>query len=109
MNMSEKRLDRNGRWRSVTIAFRASKEESDAINEAVFLSGQTKQDYIINKLLNREVVVMRSPRTFIALKDKMDEIITELKRIQKNEECSNAFLETIKYVTYIYSQTNQEE
>lgn len=107
--MSEKSLDRKGRWRSITIAFRASKEESDAIKEAALLSGQTKQSYIINKLLNRDVVVMRSPRTFIALKDKMDTIISELQRIRTADECSDAFLETIKYVTYIYTQTNMED
>ena len=51
--MSEKRLDRCGRWRNVIVAFRVSKEEGEAIDEAVALSGHSKQDYIISKLLNR--------------------------------------------------------
>ena len=106
--MSEKALDRKGRWRSITIGFRASKEESDAINEAVFLSGLSKQDYIITKLLNREVTVIRSPRTFYALKTKMDEIIAELKRIQTASECSEEFLETVNYVTTIYTNTKED-
>ena len=33
----------------------------------------------------------------------MDYIISELERIEKSEDCTEAFLDTIKYVTYIYS------
>lgn len=66
--MSENQLDRCGRWRNVIVAFRISKEEGEAIDEAVALSGHSKQDYIISKLLNREVVVEKSPRTYKLLK-----------------------------------------
>ena len=83
MNMSEKALDRRGRWRSVTIAFRVSPEENDAINEVVKLSGMTKQSFIITKLQDRDVVVVRNSKTFKALRDKMDEIISELRRIEE--------------------------
>ena len=58
--MSDKVRDSKGRWRSITIGFRASKEESDAINEAVALSGLPKTTYIINKLLDRQVIVKSS-------------------------------------------------
>lgn len=100
--MSEKRLDRCGRWRNVIVAFRVSKEEGEAIDEAVALSGYSKQDYIISKLLNREVVVEKSPRTYKLLKDKMDAIYRELLRIENAGECSEEFLETIRYVTSLY-------
>ncbi len=49
--MSQKRLDRKGRWRNMTIAFRVSPEENEAINQRVKLSGLTKQDYILFPLL----------------------------------------------------------
>ena len=47
--MSERVLDARGNWRSITVSFQVSKEEGDAINEAVALSGLTKRAYIINK------------------------------------------------------------
>lgn len=47
--MSDKVLDRHGRWRSLTIAFRISPEENAELNERVKLSGLTKQEYIINR------------------------------------------------------------
>lgn len=106
--MADKKLDENGRWRNISVCFRASEDEVDAINEAVFLSGLTKREYLIRRALNREVTVVRSPKTYIALKDKMDEIIRELHRIKSSGECSDKFLETMKYVTYIYTQTKED-
>ncbi len=106
--MSHKVRDKKGRWRSITVGFRASKEESDAINEAVALSGLPKTTFIINKLLDREVVVQSNSRTYKALKDKMDEILIELKRLESTTDCTDEFLETVKYVTYIYTSHKED-
>lgn len=100
--MSEKNLDNKGRWRNVTIGFRVSKEENEAINEVVALSGLTKQEYIANKLLDRDVVVAKNPRVYKALKDKMGSIYEELKRIENAGECTEEFLETVKLVAEVY-------
>lgn len=107
--MSEKALDKRGRWRSMTIAFRVSPEENEAINEAVKLSGMTKQSYIITKLQDRDVVVIRNSKTFKALRDKMDEIVSELHRIEKAGELTEDFIETINYVTTIYTNTKEDK
>ena len=106
--MSAKNRDQRGRWRSVTIAFRVSPEENARINEAVMLSGITKQDFITSKLQNRDVIVAKSPRTFKALRDRMDQIIIELRRIESAGECSEDFLDSIKYVTTIYINTKED-
>ena len=106
--MSEKNRDQHGRWRSITIAFRVSPEENKRINEAVMLSGITKQDFITSKLQNRDVIVAKSPRTYKALRDKMDQIISELCRIESAGECTEEFLDTIKYVTTIYNNTQED-
>lgn len=49
--MSAKNLDPKGRFRSKTIGFRVSPEEDRKINLAVSISGLTKQDYIVKRLL----------------------------------------------------------
>ena len=64
IDMSAKNRDRHGRWRSRTVAFRVSEDEFRSIDEAVALSGLTKQDYLISKLLDRDVVVYGNPRVF---------------------------------------------
>lgn len=55
--MSEKNVDTKGRWRNKVVAVRASEEEADMINRLVSISGMNKQDYIISKLTNRDIVV----------------------------------------------------
>lgn len=101
--MSAKNRDKHGRWRSKTIAFRASEDEAKAINEAVALSGLTKQEYIINKLTNRDVIIVGNPRVFIRLKNKMEQIYIELLRLNSAHEVSNQFLETLQFVAKIYA------
>lgn len=100
--MSAKKRDRHGRWRSRTVAFRASEDEIKAIDEAVALSGLSKQDYIISKLINRDVVVNGNPRVFKALKTKMDDIYAELIRLNSSDEVSEQLMETINLVAKIY-------
>lgn len=69
--MSAKAMDAHGRWRSVTVAFRVSPEEDNQIETLVRLSGLAKQDYILNRLLNRDVVVQGNPRVYKALRDQL--------------------------------------
>ena len=71
--MSAKNLDSKGRFRSRTIGFRVSPEEEKLINSAVALSGLTKQDYIVKRLLCRDVVVQGNPRVYKALKNQLAE------------------------------------
>ena len=67
----EKKLDHNGRWRNRIVAFRVSDEEAKLLNDLVALSGLTKQDYIMRRLLCRDVVVQGNPRVYKALKNQM--------------------------------------
>ncbi len=106
--MSEKKRDRHGRWRSRTVAFRASDEEVRQIDEAVKLSGLTKQEYIITRLQNRDVVVKANPRVFKALKDTMAEILFELRRINTGGNVGERLLETIELVSAIFSGAMDE-
>lgn len=79
--MSAKNLDHKGRFRGKTVSFRCSDEENAALDVAVGLSGLTKQDYIISRVLKRDIVVMPSSRIYKALKDQLAAVLAELKRI----------------------------
>lgn len=92
--MSEKNYDRKGRWRNKTIAFRMSPEETNELNIRVKLSGLTKQDYLVNKALEKEIVVQGNPKVYIALKHQLEEAIVELERLQ-GEVPSEELLNTI--------------
>lgn len=58
--MSDKKLDRKGRWRNRVVAFRVSDEEAELLNRLVDISGLTKQEYLIKKTTDRRVVVKGS-------------------------------------------------
>lgn len=79
--MSERALDQQGRWRSLTVSFRCSPEEAAELDDLVALSGLTKQDYIMRRLACREVTVVPSSRVQKALADRMERVYRELRRI----------------------------
>jgi hypothetical protein len=97
----ERVLDQKGRWRNRTVAFRVSEEEAALLNNLVALSGLTKQDYIIRRLLNRDVIVQGNPRVYKALKNQMESIYEELKRLEVYSEENDELLYTIQMIAVI--------
>lgn len=97
--MSAKVLDQQGRWRNKTVAFRVSPEEDEQIEAAVRLSGLTKQDYIIKRLQEKDVVVVGSPRVYKALKNELARVLDELQRIDGGGEVSRDLMDTIELIT----------
>lgn len=94
--MTAKVRDRYNRWRSVTVAFRMSPEENEQLNHLAQLSGMTKQDYIISRLLQKEIVVHGNPKVYKALKDRMEAVLEELRRLEIGERASPERLEEIE-------------
>jgi len=94
----EKVLDYKGRWRNHAVAFRASDEEAKLLNDLVALSGLTKQDYIIRRLLCRDVVVQGNPRVYKALKNQMTDIYEELKRLEVCSGDNDELLYTLQVI-----------
>ena len=96
--MSAKCLDQQGRWRNKVVAFRMSPEEDELLETAVRLSGLTKQEYIIRRLQEKEVVVTGNPRVYKALRNQMAEIYEELKHLEKCSEENEELLSTLRLV-----------
>lgn len=94
----ERILDYKGRWRNRTVAFHVSEEEAKMLNDLVALSGLTKQDYIIRRLLCREVVVQGNPRVYKALKNQMAAIYEELKRLEVHSADNDELLYTLQVI-----------
>ena len=99
--MSAKNLDRHNRWSSKVVAFRMSPEEDAQLETAVKLSGLTKQDYIIRKLLEKEVVVQGNPRVYKALRDQLATVLAELRRMEAGTAPDGDMLETIQLIANI--------
>lgn len=101
--MTMKSLDHKGRWRNVTVGFRASPEENEAIDQMVRLSGLSKQEYIARRLQQKDVIVYGNPRVYKALKCEMKQIVEELQRLSNADEISEELHETIRIVGTIYN------
>ena len=94
----ERVLDRKGRWRNKVVAFRVSPEEDELLEIKVRLSGLTKQDYIISRLLEKEITVVGNPRVYKALRNQMESIYEELQCIAAGETVDDELLETLQLV-----------
>ena len=106
--MSQKTLDSKGRWRSHTIAFRISPEENNDLNIRVKLSGLTKQDYIIKRLQNRDIVVAGNPRVYKALRNQLTNVFEELQRIKSNGQIDSDLMEIIRLITLTMNGLKEE-
>ena len=106
--MSAKLRDQRNRWRRITVGFRVSPEENEQLNIAVALSGLPKQEYCYRRCMQRDIVVQGNPRVYIALKDRLAAVLTELKRLEKAGDIRNEVLETINLMTITLEGMKEE-
>lgn len=97
--MSAKNVDNHNRFRNITVGFRVSPEENEAINAAVKLSGLPKQEYCYRRCLERDIVVQGNPKVYKALRDQLAAVLTELQRIENAGGVTDELLELIKLIT----------
>lgn len=107
--MSEKNLDRHGRLRSKTVAFRMSPEEANPLNKLVAISGMTKQDYIISKLSDTTVKVVPSSRMQKGMEEAMLLIYRELLRIADADSVSSELAALMEKVGSIFADLTEDE
>ena len=86
-----------------------SPQERDDLNVRVRLSGLTKQDYIIKRLSERDVIVQPNTRVYKALRNQMAEILTELKRINNGADIDSDLLNIIQIMTQTYNGLAEKE
>jgi len=106
--MSLKNRDEHNRWRNKTVAFRVSPEEDEQIEIAVRLTGLTKQDYIIRRLLCRDVVVQGNPRVYKALRNQLAAVLEDLQRIEAGSKVDDELMDTIDMIAAIMDGMKDE-
>lgn len=102
--MSEKNLDKNGRWRSKIVAFRMSPEEAQLLDDYVSISGITKQDCLINRVLKNDVVVKGNIKVYKGLRNRLEDVYNELCRIDKGSDVSSEMICLICYMAAILKE-----
>lgn len=105
--MSKKNLDQQGRFRSKTVSFRMSPEEAKLLDDYVSLSGLNKQDYLINRALQTDVIVYGNPRVFKGLRNRLNDVLNELNRIDNVQKISNELYCLIEQIVKIIGDMNE--
>ena len=85
-----------------------SNEEVKLLDNLVSLSGLTKQDYIIKRLLCKDIVVVGNTRIYKALKNHMEQIYIELKSLSNGNEIDDVTLSTIQFIGQILQGMKEE-
>lgn len=101
--MSEKNVDNHNRLRSKIVAFRMSPKEADLLNQLVQVSGLNKQDYLINRALQRGITVVGNPKVYIGLKREIIRLCDELERISSTREITEEQLIMLNQIVDIIS------
>ena len=107
--MSAKNLDQRGRFRNKIVAFRVSPEEDALIDAEVHLSGHTKQDYIISRLMNKTITVQGNPKVYKALKDELNRVNEELVRIEAGSHVDPDLISLIRMIASIMEGMQRDD
>ncbi len=92
----------------MTVGFRVSLEEGEQLDRLVKLSGQTKQDFITDRLLERAVVVQGNPKVYKALKGQLANVLAELRRIEAGGNVNAELTDVIRFIAVIMNGMKEE-
>ncbi len=106
--MSKKNYNNHTRWRNKTVAFRVPVEEDLQLETLVKLAGLTKQDYIIRRRLERDVVVQGNPKVYKALRNQLAAVLDKLRRIAAGQGVNDELLDTIRMITTIINGMQED-
>ena len=106
--MTAKVKDDHNRWRNKTVAFRMSPEEANQLDAFVQMSGLPKQDYLIQRALQREVVVVGNPRVYKGLRIQMEAIHNDLEQISAERFIDDELLDRVEQITTIMRSMLEE-
>lgn len=103
----EKKRDEKNRWRNRMVAFRMSPEEADQLDIHVKISGLTKQEYLIRRVLEKDVIVNGNPRVFKALRNQLESVLNELRRLEIISTENDELIEVICYISKILCELKE--
>ena len=100
--MSDKNLDAQSRHRCKTAAFRMSPGEAELLDRLASISGMTKQDYIIYRVLSREVTVIPNKRMQMYMEQSMLYVYKELRRLEPGGSIPEDLLQLMDSICRIF-------
>ena len=93
----------DARVRSKTMAFRCTPEEYEMIGRMAEACGMNKQEYIMARLSEKEIVVASSPRTRKAMREWVESLGSDLRREGQTGRLSDHLQEQLTFVFKYYN------
>ena len=107
--MSEKVRDCKNRWRAITVAFRASAEENELLNRKVYLCGITKQQYIIDRLLEDKVRVVVNRKVLNRLSERLGVLNDTIQTALQSSVLDDISVDELKFILCVLKEIQREE
>lgn len=101
--------DNSRRVKNKTVVFRVSDEELKLITGMADVSGMLRQEYLLKRALKQSINVYPNPRMYKALKNNMQDILSELERIESGGEIDENRLRFISYIANVMKQLKEDE
>ena len=95
------------RQRNVILNFRVKPEEKEKITRRMELSGLTKQEFLIQSLLNQKVICIGNTKSFDVIKKRLLEIENHLENIKIADELDENILESLCMILELYEGLNK--
>ena len=99
----KRNTDSHGRLRCDVVAVRVSPEERADLDRRVALSGLTKQEYVLRRISERDIIVQGNSRVFKALRNQMTDILSELRRLEHCTDATEYFWTALRTVAQTYN------
>lgn len=82
----KKKKNEKNRKRNVIMNFRVSPAEKEAIEARIAMTGLSKSDFFIESCMYQKILVHGNIRTFTEIKNRMEDIATDIDRNPKLED-----------------------
>lgn len=90
------------------MAFRMSPGEAMELDSFARMSGLCKQDYLIDRALQREITVVPSARLFKMLQGELQKVLVELQRIEAGSTADPYLLDIIGQINRTMAGLKEE-
>lgn len=97
----EQRMNDRGRKRNQSVTVRMSPEENAQLMLEAKLAGMTRQEYIIQRVRDKRVVVLGNPRVYKALREQFAAVLGELRRVEAGASVDPDLMDTIRMIASI--------
>lgn len=91
------------RKRTISKAFRVSREEADRIELLANAAGVSQQEYILTKLENGEFTIVPDLRTYKMLRDSMRQVYQELCRLRDGSNIDERLIAKVELLTDLFA------